>query len=186
MLCRYTFRLDPNAAQDTALRGQLLMLGELWNALLQRREDVYRRERRTLSKHEQYKEITELRAECPEWAVLSVAAARGVADRLDNVFRRAKAGAGAQLGHPRYKPADRWTSISFTECSGSSWRVWQDKPGKDGWRVYVKGVSGEIKAYGLLPAAPTSWRTGTIVWRDGAWWLSVVIEMEPRRKPVGM
>jgi hypothetical protein len=118
MLCRYTFRLDPNAAQDTALRGQLLMLGELWNALLQRREDVYRRERRRLSKHEQYKEITDLRAECPEWAVLSVAAARGVAYRLDNLFRRAKAGASGQWDYPRYKSADRWTSISFTECSG--------------------------------------------------------------------
>jgi hypothetical protein len=43
------------------LRGQLLMLGELWNALLQRREDVYRRERCTLSKREQYKEIIDLR-----------------------------------------------------------------------------------------------------------------------------
>jgi hypothetical protein len=55
-----------------------------------------------------------------------------------------------------------------------------------GWRVYVKGVSGEIKAYGLLPAEPMSWRTGTIVWRDGAWWLSVLVEMQPRRKAVGM
>jgi transposase len=193
ILRRYTFKLYVTAAQEAALREQLLMMGQLWNALLQRREDVYRREGRTLGKRDQYKEITALRAECPEWAALSVAAARGVADRLDKAFKaffqRAKKGAGAQSGYPRYKRADRWSSISFTEACGSGWNISranvyapQSSKPAGGWLVYVKGIPGQMKARGRLPAAPLDWRTGEILLRDGAWWLSVAVEMPCRRK----
>jgi Helix-turn-helix domain len=40
---RYTFMLYPTVEQDAALRKQARMVAELWNALLERWETIYRR-----------------------------------------------------------------------------------------------------------------------------------------------
>ena len=96
MMRRYAFKLYPSADQAVALHEQRMMCADLWNALLQRREDVYRREKRTLTRFDLEYEITALYRECPEWRALSTWTARRVNKRLDDAFaaffRRLKAG----------------------------------------------------------------------------------------------
>src|SRR5436190_20847544 len=114
---RYTWKLYPTAEQATALHEQRMMIVDLWNALLQRHEDIWRRTRgqkgvvhsearSSYTFFDMTAEITDLRRDCQEWAALSVWSAYGAAEALDNAFkaffRRAKAGAGAQSGYPRY------------------------------------------------------------------------------------
>jgi hypothetical protein len=44
-LRRYSFGLYPSSEQSAELHQQRMMMADLWNALLQRREDVWRRTR---------------------------------------------------------------------------------------------------------------------------------------------
>jgi len=107
---RYTFKLYPSAKQNETLFAQAQMMAELWNGLLHRNEEQYRRTRgqqgvmhaegkRLLSYEDMTAEITGLRHACPDWAALSVGSARRVANALSDAFqaffRRMK-----ELGEP--------------------------------------------------------------------------------------
>ena len=213
VLRRYTFKLYPNRAQECALNGQRVMCAQLWNALLQMREDHRRREsqkpkdqRRTPTAFDQAKEITQLRKACPEWRVMSADSQALVAKMLDDAFKaffiRAKKGAGASSGYPRYKSAKLWETIPFREM-GKGWKITNGQcvagakaqsqtatMGKAGsrssdprnWRIYAKGIPGLIRTRGQLPREPLSWRNANIICRDGTWWLSACVEMKSARK----
>lgn len=66
---RYTFRLYPNPAQLAELHRHRLMIGELWNALLQRWEDVQRRTQQRQTWYDSAgKRHRGLSVHCPTWA----------------------------------------------------------------------------------------------------------------------
>ena len=131
VLRRYTFKLYPNADQEEALREQARMCAMLWNALLDMRETFYRRARQkgekktSLTAFDQGKDLTALRAECPEWAAQPRGTQERVAEMLDNAFkaffRRAKSGAGKSSGYPRFKSVFRADSVHLREPAKSSW-----------------------------------------------------------------
>src|SRR3954465_4257386 len=106
---RYLFKLYPTVEQAINLHEQRKMMADLWNALKQRREDVYRRERRSLTYFDLTNEITTLRHECPEWADIPAITAHRVAkwltDSYQAFFRRLKA--GEEPGYPGWKRRER-------------------------------------------------------------------------------
>lgn len=188
MLRRYTFKLYPNASQDVALRGLASMLAQLWNAMLEMRETHYRRAlqtggKRTLSAFDQGKEITKLRAECPEWAALPSGHGERVAGDLDKAFKafysRAKAGAGAQSGYPLYKSSMRATAIAMREPKKSCWKLTK-RQSDTSWTFALRGI-GEMRAKGKFPKDPESLKTADIKFHAGAWWLSVCCDIEAER-----
>lgn len=191
---RYTFKLYPTPAQDAVLRVQAAMMVDLWNALLQRCEDTYRRERRHPGLKQLSREITELYEACPEWRALSTWSGRRVLKSLlkafDAFFRRAKAGAGRQSGYPRYRARRLADAIPHRCASGCKLLpVKSERFRADGkpaparnWRLALKGVAGAIRARGEFPAAVLDAKDADVMWRDGAWWLSICVEMKPRRK----
>jgi putative transposase len=202
---RYTWKLYPTREQAATLHTWRIMLGELWNGLLERVETVYSREGRTLSAYDLGKEITELRRECPEWKVMPWMTEAMVADHLykafQSFFRRMK-----ELdnpGYPRRKDKRHSTTIPLG--------VMETKPplpgeartgGKNGWlmnqkdrlswRLHVKGITrlagvnseGEERLHlrGELPCNPERFRNANILWRDGRWWLSVCVEIDCSRE----
>src|SRR5690606_1888313 len=97
-------------------------------------------------------------------------------------FKRAKAGLGGQSGYPRYRRASQanWLPHMFASgcklvpSTGSSHRK---------WRLRLKGVPGRIRAYGKFPRQPLAWLDADIREHDGTWWLSVCVEVPPRRDP---
>jgi putative transposase len=216
---RYLFQLYPSAAQAETLREQCAMMIDLWNALLQRHEDIYRRTRGQRgvvhSEARPYytffdmtKEITGLRAECPEWRALSVWSAYGVAESLDLAFqaffRRAKAGAGAQSGYPRYRSRRSGTRIPHRHSlppgrksgagSGCKLVAAPRIPGSPGQKrevqsenrnhqLSVKGIDGSIHTRGIFPCETVRHSAADIIWRDSKWWFSLCVEMAPRRNP---
>jgi putative transposase len=193
---RYTFKLYPSKMQEQLLVEQCQMMAALWNALLQRCEDSYRRtkgQRRVLhgdgkslpTFFDMTAEITSLRHECLEWAALSVWSAHRVADALskafDAFFRRAKTGAGAQSGYPRYRrvrDAD-WLPHRFK----SGCKLVPRADTRSSWRLTIKGISGAMRARGEFPQVPLNWTDADIRFRGGDWWLSVGVEMPKRRSP---
>ena len=143
MLRRYTFKLYPNAAQEAAMREQARLCAVLWNALLEMREDYYRRAKQqglkktSLSAFDQGKDLTAMNADpdCAEFKALGRGTQERVADMLDLAmkafFKRAKAGAGASSGYPRYKSTRHAENIPLRE------------PVKSGWKFEPKGANGE-------------------------------------------
>jgi hypothetical protein len=190
---RYQFKLYPSKAQSDAMHEQCRMMVDLWNALLQRREDVYRREKRTLTFYDMTNEITGLRRECEEWRELSVWSAHRVAYSLDlsfkAFFRRIKAGEN-RAGYPRYRPRARGAALPHRFASGCRMlpagcerlSAAQNLDTARSWYLTLKGVEGRIRARGQFPAAPTSWKDADVVFRDGSWWISVCVEMPARQR----
>lgn len=192
---RYAFKLYVSKEQDAALHQQAAMMVDLWNALLQRHEDIYRRTRgqrrvvhfespkRTPSFFDMTTEITTLRQTCPEWAYLSVWSAHRVARSLDYAFdgfyRRAKQGAGAQSGYPRYKKRALANCVPHRFASGC--KLTRHGNGRN-WKLYLKGIPGLVRARGELPAEALGWADADVIYRDNTWWLSACVEMAPRRK----
>lgn len=212
---RYRFKLYPSREQAEELQRQCYMVGDLWNALLQRQEDNYRRwkagqradaadwpergEARArrmwaegraikahLSEYDLGAELTALYADCPEWRALSTWTGRRVARAMDDAFkaffRRAKAGAGAQSGYPRFRPRRDQNWLPHRAASGFR----MERLERDGvarqldWTVRLKGVPGLIRAMGRFPADPIGWADADIRLEAGTWWLSVAVEMPAR------
>jgi putative transposase len=149
--------------------------------MLQRCEDVYRRERKTLSYFTLSAEITELRHECPEWQLIPVGSARRVAKSLtlafQAFFRRISAGE-AQAGYPRYRRRVMSQAIPLGQ---QGWKLRQREDNPLSWTVGYKAVPGAIHARGRFPTAITDTTVGDIMWRDNTWWLSVCVEIPARR-----
>lgn len=216
---RYTFKLMKlTVTQGAELHRQRRMHGELWNALLQRCEDTYRRwlqnphpgkdgvvPQKYLNNFAMHKEITLLRRECPEWAALSSGSLARTANSLDQAFaayfrrRKEYAANPAKLaadmaaffarrgfptsfdrlsGRPQYGRSEDHPSIPFRD--GQGWSVWQSR-GKR-WKARFMGVSGEILLGGRFPSVPEEIRTCEVMFREGAWWLSVAVETSEGRK----
>ncbi len=210
---RYLFKLYPTPAQASILHEQRKMMADLWNALKQRREDVYRREGKSLSFFDLTNEITTLRHECPEWAVVPAVTAHRVAKHLTEsyqaFFRRLKAGEAP--GYPRWRRRETATTIPLGTMCKTGWYFERRDDNPFSWRLHYKSVTDVrdrttwIHARGRIPAhserrlgddsesvrllrargsaAISSWRNADIIWRDKYWWLSICVDIEPRRQP---
>lgn len=173
---RYTFKLYPSAAQGAALREQARLCAVLWNALLQMREDHYRRakmrgdKKTSLTAFDQGKDITALNraaktdADLAEWRGLPRGTMERVADMLDLAmkafFKRAKGGSGAASGYPRYKSTRYAENIPLREPAKSCWKftahsgpACEGEP--KGGRVssHARGEEGEVLGLHSVEAA---------------------------------
>ena len=192
---RYTFKLYPTPDQAAVLDQQARMCGQLWNALLEMQETLYRRTRGQrgvvhregkafYTRWDLSNAVSEMRRECPEWQSLSTWTPRRVADAVirayEGFFRRARQGDGAASGYPRYRPQRMQTWLPHRFASGA--RLIDDQRHERSHKVWLKGV-GEIHARGRLPVDPEKLTDVDIRWRDGAWHASVATAQEPRRRP---
>ena len=84
-------------------------------------------------------------------------------------------------GFPHFKSAKLYPSIPF-KAENTGWSFDLKGACDRGHRLRVQAVPGRIRARGKLPGPALEWRSCEILWRDGAWWLSLAVAMEPRRK----
>jgi transposase len=208
---RYIFQIYPSEEQKRQLHIQRRMMAQLWNAFLQRHEDIWRRtkgqrgvlhseDKASYSFFDMTNEVTQLRHECPEWAALSVWSPHRIAKSMDEAFsafyRRARAGAGARAGYPRYQRSEDGRRIPHVHnpiaiqgvkksSSGSGCRLEpvSERKRTQNWRLTLKGVSGLIHARGRLPLDNVICKNADVLWRDNKWWFSICVEMPPRREP---
>ena len=192
---RYTYRLYPTRTQAEALQAQRRLHCDLYNACLQQRIEAWSRQRKPLGFFDQTREIKELRQVCPAYSDAGASALAGTVRRLDKAFqhffRRARSGAGASSGFPRFRSFDHYPGFSL----GPHRDGWRFDPGEDArrtnGRLYVKGIPGMISARGRMPGTGAALsemdeeieiKAADIVWRDDRWNLSIVVRMPVRRR----
>lgn len=110
--------LAPTVKQTHALVQLLAIQGELYNAALEERRGVWKWEKRSVTRFEQYRSLSGMSEQQPALMAFGVTVARGTLLRLDRAFqaffRRVKA--GENPGFPRFKSSpiggasSRWPS----------------------------------------------------------------------------
>ncbi len=117
MLLTYKYRINPEKRQHRALERILDQQRQLYNAALEERIDAFRKLRRTISDVDQSRSLTAIRADDPSYASVQRRIQRETLKRLDRAyksfFRRAKAGAGASSGFPKFKGIHFFDGFGF-------------------------------------------------------------------------
>ena len=156
------------------------MLNTLYNAALQERRDAWRMAGISVSLYEQNVELTAIRADDPNWAMLDVQLGRGVLRRLDRAFnaffRRVKAGQAP--GFPRFRPVSRFQCIEVAQP-----RQGMVKTRPDGRKAHIR-VKGlpvlELRLKRSLPPSD-SLKSLRLVKRPNGWYADLVyaVDKEP-------
>ncbi len=138
-----TYRLFPTVGQARVLVELLASQRELYNAALEQRRGAWRWERRTVTRFEQFRELTGASDALPLLRRFGVTVARGTLVRLDDAFARffKRLAAGERPGYPRFRGAGSWDSVQWSDRQ--SWKLVRTGKGSYG-RLYVQGV-GHVK-----------------------------------------
>ena len=117
----YRYRLYPSAEQEVRLNQQLELCRELYNSFLEQRILAYKMGK-SINYYYQQNQIPELRNIFREYRQIHSQVLQDVARRVDrayeNFFRRVrekKAGKQQKAGFPRFKPRQRYRSITYPQ-----------------------------------------------------------------------
>ena len=133
------FRAYTNRSGYERLDEVLRMHQKLYNAALRHRRGAWSNARRSVTYHEQCKELTEIRREQPEWSAQHRRLATGTLRRAElafqSFFRRVRQ--GQTPGYPRFKPLQRFRTLETHGVDPAMLRL-----SEDGRRavVRVKGL----------------------------------------------
>ncbi|MGE0022476.1 MAG: RNA-guided endonuclease InsQ/TnpB family protein [Hyphomicrobium sp.] len=140
MVLTVAVRLQPTRQQHRDLERVSEQQRILYNAALEERIECYRKTGKTLNDIAQSKSLTIIRADDPAFAGVQRRIQRATLIRLQRAFqaffRRAKAGAGAQSGFPRFKGREHWDGFGFDAPLQIAF---------DGRRLRFAGVHGGIR-----------------------------------------
>jgi putative transposase len=113
----FRYRLYPTPAQDRAMREQLALCCELYNAALQERREAYRKTGKGRTYSQQSADLKEIRELRPEYAAVFFHLLQDVLRRVDRAFqsffRRVKA--GERPGYPRFKRGGRYQTFVYPD-----------------------------------------------------------------------
>jgi putative transposase len=104
MLKTYRYKLNPNRAQRRKLEETLRVCHELYNIGLEQRRG------QRISLYAQHKQLTEMRAELPEYKNVHVHVLQNVLRKLDQSYQNFFA---SGFGYPRFKSRRRYDSFRF-------------------------------------------------------------------------
>ena len=149
---------------------------ELYNAALEERIGVWRWERRSVSRLEQFRCLTGWEHPVLEFGVCP---ARGSLNRLDGAFqgfyRRCRR--GERPGFPRFRNAARWDSVEYPDAN--CWKVEREQH----WtgRLYIKGV-GSIRFRGARRGILGTPKTLTVRREGNRWRITVFCADVPAQR----
>jgi len=114
----YKFRIYPKREQIENLDRTLMLCRRLYNAGLEQRITAYERGHK-LTYQKQQNELPNLKAEMPEYNGVFSQVLQDTLHRLDksysNFFRRVKEKKG-KAGFPRFKPSNRYRSLTYPQA----------------------------------------------------------------------
>lgn len=120
----FKYRLYPNKETERKLQWVLERCRELYNAALQERKEAYKYAGKSISKFEQMRSLTEIKADIrPEYQDIGSHVLQDVIKRLskafDAFFRRVAN--GEEPGYPRFQGRNRYDSFCYPDASG--WKI---------------------------------------------------------------
>ena len=187
MLLTYKSRLNPTRAQHRALEMILEQQRQLANAALAERIDCYAKTGKSINEYDQSKSLTLIRQADPAHSNVQRRIQRGTLKRVDLAYkafyRRAKAGAGARAGFPKFKGREWFDSFAFDAFQ-------QIK--LDGKRLRFAGMPGGLRVHldRPLPTVGEDKQTSIKgVWFKRAgrrWYVGFQCEVEPRATRDGL
>jgi len=176
VLKSFQYRIYPSKPQERKLEATRETCRRWYNDLLAERKTAYEERKETIGKYEQLRRVKEHKATNP-WAsevhshVLQVV----VAD-LDTAFhaffRRVKAGED-EVGYPRFKGRNRFSSFGFKEY-GNGFKI-------DGRRLRVSGI-GRIAVRWHRPLEGTI-KTLRLIKKASGWYACFSVEYTPQPVP---
>jgi len=115
MIRAFRFPLRPTQAQEATLTAWLAQCCELYNAALEQRREAWRKQRVSMTRYQQQKELTDLRGSDHEWAAVPVYVQRSALERLERAFRGfyGRVRRGDVPGFPRFRSRERYDSFSI-------------------------------------------------------------------------
>jgi len=169
MLRTRRFLLQPTVRQQAALERLLDAQRELYNAALEERRGAWAWERRSVSRYEQFGQLTGF--DHPVLAFGTVPA-RGTLARLDRAFvafyRRCRR--GEKPGYPRFKAGHRFDSVDYGDRACWAYHA-------DARRLYFKGV-GHLRFSAHRREMRGTPRTCVLRREGRRWFACVVFEVE--------
>jgi putative transposase len=121
MLKAYRYKLEPNKSQRYALARTLDVCRELYNDCL------FQRKLQQISRYEQSKQLTQLKAELPVYKKVYSQVLQHVLGRVDQAFKNfLRSG----FGFPRFKGAKRFDCFTYPQ-TGFSLGGGQTQSGQD-------------------------------------------------------
>lgn len=176
MLRTYNYRMYPNKTQTQALDAMLTAYRSLYNAALQERRDAWRRCRKSITFYDQCNQLKEIRNAGDELSRYSYSTAQWTLRRLDKAFkaffRRIKS--GDTPGFPRFKPARRFRSVTYTFGDGATLK---------GKRLRLVGIDPiKVKWFRPLPAEAKI-KTAVVKREIDKWWVCFQVELPDTEPP---
>jgi putative transposase len=170
MLLTYRFKLAPTKAQYAALAQICDDQRILYNAALQERIDAWKNQKVSITKLDQQKSLTQIRAFDETYSAVPVAMSRWPLARVDDAFKGffSRVKRGAKAGFPRFKPRSRWKSFGFVEWDGIRLR--------DG-KLLFRGITGGLKVRLHRPIPDAASFKACTFTRTGRFWF-VTIQMD--------
>ena len=171
----YRYRLYPTHAQDVALHAQVDEACRLYNGALQERRDAWRQARRSVGYYEQANQLRAIRAD-GSLSLANFSACQDVLRRVDKTFRAffTRIKAGQKAGYPRFKPRQRYDSLTFPSY-GDGCRL------RENSRLYLQGI-GNLKVKLHRPVGGRI-KTVTVTRNAGTWYALFSCEVEPSPLP---
>ena len=169
----FRYRVYPTRSQDRALHSQVDEACRLYNAALEERRSAWQAQRRVLTYFDQGSQLKHIRA-AGDCGVANFSACQDVLRRVDRTFRAffTRLSAGAHPGYPRFKPRQRYNSLT--------WPSWGDgcRITPTG-RLYLQGI-GDVKVRWHRPLpAEARIKTLTLKREAGHWYALFNLDLPP-------
>jgi putative transposase len=168
------YRLQPTAAQETALRGMLATAHDVYNSLVNWRKYDYELQGKAPSCADQQKALPLWKKAHPQLCDVNAQVLQEVAKRVDRAFeaffRRVKA--GETPGYPRLKGKGQYDSLTYPQATAFA-------VGEDAIRLSKVGC---VKAVVHRPL-PGKAKTCTVRLQAGKWFACVTCEVEAEPLP---
>ena len=175
----FRFRIYPSDAQIGILNSTLDLCREFYNAMLQQRIYAYRSGKK-VNYFSQQDELPEIKDAFPEYRSIHSQVLQDVAGRLDkaydNFFRRMNAkkkGKNKKAGFPRFKPVDRYHSITYTQ---SGFRI------LDNGHVWLSKI-GEVRMFMHRPINETIKTLSIKCDKVGDWFITITADEKENNQP---
>jgi len=168
----YKYRIYPNKSQTKTLTEHLRLCQQFYNAALQERSEAYKKQKISVHKFDQYRQIKEIRQLCPEYQSVYSNCLGDCLDRLDKAFaaffRRIKK--GEKPGYPKYQSYKRYNSLTYK--SGQGFKILGD-------RISLSKIGNvKIRYDREVPSKP---KTCTVKKEFNKWFVCLACEYEVKR-----